>query len=49
MRRSRKTPERNPIEYAFAAAHEQALEAEGDRIALCFAELGWIPEMRSEP
>ena len=30
-------------------SHERALEAEGDRLALAFAELGDIPEVPCEP
>ncbi len=30
-------------------AHEQAFEDEGTRVALAFAELGFVPEVRCEP
>lgn len=30
-------------------AQDEAMQAEGLRLALCFAELGYIPGMRSEP
>jgi hypothetical protein len=30
-------------------AHDEAVQAEGLRIALHFAEMGWAPEIRLEP